>query len=100
MERIFECKACHNNYEAKYYFLAPFCSERCEFIFCEYAPTHLISEVYENHKKELECEEMPYHIDNIYCEYCRTTIDYGHIDNRVVKLCSELCSDMFLNTLQ
>ena len=50
--------------------------------------------------KEMAEEEMPYHIDTIYCEYCRSTIDYGYIDNRVAMVCSELCSDMFLNTLQ
>jgi len=122
MEKVFECQSCRNNYTAKYYFLAPFCSERCETRFLDHAPVNLIDKVYSDHKKELakqnlenksiiekeirieeninKQEEHDFEIDSVYCEYCGSIIDYGYIDDRVIKVCSELCSEMFLSTLQ
>jgi|SRR5277367_2114267 len=55
---------------------------------------HLIRE-YENFKIE-----NPAHcIDTIYCESCRSTLDYGYIDDRIIITCSPDCSDVFLETL-
>ncbi len=102
MERKFHCNQCNNEYTAKYYFLAPFCSERCEELFLDYAPADLIEKVYSTHKETIDSqEEMPYHnINTIYCESCRSTIDYGYIDDRVIITCSALCSDVFLDTVK
>lgn len=45
-----ECPSCHDAYTDNAF--APFCSNRCEEVFHEYAPPSLITQVYEQYKEE------------------------------------------------
>ncbi len=120
MNNKYECQNCRNDYEIKYYFAAPFCSESCENVYLDYAPIKLVNKVYEdylafldNHKKETEGEypdidkgdvadeltalqSMCYdNINVIQCESCLEEIDYGYIHSKVKFFCSSACVEEF-----
>jgi len=120
----YECQNCFKDFELKYDFMAPFCSERCEVVFLDHAPVELVAQAYEEFKffiddtfvedeslksKSVEKEIVipskiveimdadANDINTICCETCYEPIDYGINDKRVQYFCSSSCVDGFLD---
>ena len=123
MKAKYECQGCFTEFTLRYDFMAPFCSEYCEYKFLDSAPVKLIASVYEDFKtfidmtyvnegssnsvveKEVVIIQNPMEeidinsINTISCNTCSIELDYGINDKRVSYYCSSKCVDTFLNNI-